>query len=136
METSISNRLSTRILAASSEVLREMGFGLHPDIYKLCLYNELLARNTNIILDYRIPVFYKNTPLNFNIQVDLFVENTVMIIICNKNQITSADETMMKSALSIAKKPLGLLLNYHSPNFIHSFKKITNPIRTANNNAL
>ena len=136
METSISNRLSTRILAASSEVLREMGFGLHPDIYKLCLYNELLARNTNIILDYRIPVFYKNTPLNFNIQVDLFVENTVMIIICNKNQITSADETMLKSALSIAKQPLGFLQYYHAPRDIHSFKKISNPIRTANNNAL
>ncbi len=136
METSIANRLSTRILAASSEVVREMGFGLHPDIYKLCLYNELITRQTNIILDYRIPVFYKNIPIHFNIQVDLFVENTVMIMISSKNQLSNSDESMMKSALSIANKPLGLLLNFDSPNFIHSFKKITNPVRTTKYNAL
>lgn len=136
METSIANRLSTRILAASSEVAREMGFGLHSDIYKLCLYNELLSRQCQTVLDYRIPVFYKNIPINFNIQVDLFVENTVMIMISNSPSFNASEETMMKSALSIANRPMGLILNFNSANFIHSFKKITNSVRTPKNNAL
>ncbi len=130
------NRVATLVMAASSEVMREMGFGLHPEIYKFCLYHELIAREIEVVMDYRIPVFYKRNPININLSIHLVVEDSLLVNIFSQSQMLSQDEIMMKSALVLSKQPMGLLLNFHSQNFINSYKKITNSIYIPKNDAI
>ena len=113
-----------------------MGCGLHSEIYKFCLYQELLTRQIDVILDFRIPVMYKRNPVNVNLSANLLVENALLVNIYSQEQLSSQEDSLMKSALSLSKRPMGLILNFYTQNFMQSFKKITNPIYLQQNNAL
>ncbi len=136
MDNRQANRVATSVLAASSEVMREMGAGLHSDIYKYCLYHELINREIEVQLDFTIPVFYKRNPVNVNLTANLLVENALLVNIYSQELISAQEDSLMKSALKISKRPMGLLINFYNTNFIQSFKKITNPIYIQQNNAL
>ena len=136
MDSRQANSIATSVLAASSEVMRVMGCGLHSEIYKFCLYQELLVRQIDVILDYRIPVMYKQNPVNVNLSANLLVENALLVNVFSQEQLSSQEESLMKSALSLSKRPMGLILNFYTQNFMYSFKKITNPIFIQQNYAL
>ncbi|MGI6320225.1 MAG: GxxExxY protein [Bacteroidales bacterium] len=120
------NRISTQVLVAASEVVKEMGIGLDPEVYKFCLHHELFQKNIETKIDISIPIVYKNSLINANLKAHLLIDDSLLVNIVSGFTIGPADESLMKTSLKLSDKSMGLILNFNTPHFANSFKKVLN----------
>jgi GxxExxY protein len=73
------NVISGRILDASIEVHKQLGPGLLEGIYESCLCKELSLRNIKYKSQVPVPVVYKGEKVNFDLKIDLLVENEIVV---------------------------------------------------------
>jgi GxxExxY protein len=71
--------LTYEVIGAAIEVHKTMGRGLLESLYHACMKEELIYRKINFSTELKIPVFYRNKPLNMDFRCDLFVENCLVV---------------------------------------------------------
>jgi GxxExxY protein len=108
------NRLSGEIVDAAMEVHREFGPGLLERVYESALQRELSLRGISSRRQVQTEVFYKGETLDEDAyRIDLLVEECVVVEIKTVSEIVPIHEAQLHTYMRLAKKNLGLLINFN-----------------------
>ena len=107
------NVLTRRVIGCAVEVHRTLGPGLLEGIYEACLCHELAVAGLAFLRQYRLPVVYKGHPIDYDIKIDVLVEQTLVIEIKSVQQLLPVHEAQLLTYLRVSGLKLGLLLNFN-----------------------
>lgn len=117
------NRISGIILDSAIEVHKQLGPGLLESVYEICLFKELRSRKLFVERQVLIPIFYKGENLDADFRIDLLVEREVIIELKAVEIILPVHEAQLLTYMKLAKKHLGLLINFNVPKLIEGFRR-------------
>jgi GxxExxY protein len=120
------NALSERVIGAAIEVHRELGPGLLESIYEQALCREMESSGILFERQAAIPVLYKGKPLECSLRLDLIVSQAIIVELKAVDILLPIHEAQLLSYLRLARKPLGLLVNFHSPTLKQGLKRLIN----------
>jgi len=128
------DEISRRVIGAAIEVHRHLGPGLLESAYESCLVFELKHLGLRLEQQKPLPVIYKDVKLDCGYRLDLVVEDEIIIEIKAVEKLLPIHEAQLLSYLRIAKKRVGLLMNFHVPVLKNGLKRIVNdfPDRATN----
>jgi GxxExxY protein len=126
MEREEYHRLSGVILDAAIAVHREMGPGLLEAVYHHCLMKELDLRGIVFKSNLVVPLVYKGFELNKEYVMDLLIEGEIVVELKAVEVILPVHEAQIISYLKLAKKKLGLLINFNVPLLKNGYRRYVN----------
>ena len=105
------SEITGKILKAFFEVYNQIGYGFDKTIYISSLMIEL--QNSGLKSESNKPteIYYQTIDVG-NYTADIVVENSVLIKICNKEELTTTDEQILFNQLKVCILEVGLLLNF------------------------
>ena len=109
------DEISHRIIGAAIEVHRHLGPGLLESAYQSCLAFELKQLGVKVEEQKSLPVVYKQVKLDCGYRLDLVVEDEIIVEIKAVEKLLPIHESRLLSYLRLAKKRVGLLMNFHIP---------------------
>jgi len=119
------------IIGAAIEVHRSLGPGLLETAYRKCLAYELRKRRHMVIEEQPIPVVYDEVHMECGFRADLIVDNQIIVELKAKTAIHPIDKAQLLSHLRLAKKRVGLLINFHEVKLIDGVSRIVNDYEQA-----
>jgi GxxExxY protein len=120
------DEISHRIIGAAIEVHRQLGPGLLESAYQSCLAFELKHLGLKLEEQKLLPVIYKQVILDCGYRLDLVVENEIIVEVKAIEKLLPIHEAQLLSYLRLAKKRVGLLMNFHVPVLKNGLKRIVN----------
>jgi GxxExxY protein len=120
------DQISHRIIGAAIEVHRHLGPGLLESAYQSCLVFELKQLGVTLEEQKPLPVVYKQVRLDCGYRLDLVVEDEIIVEIKAIEKLLPIHEAQLLSYLRLAKKRVGLLMNFHVPVLKSGLKRIVN----------
>jgi len=120
------DEISHRIIGAAIEVHRHLGPGLLESAYQSCLAFELKQLGVKLEEQKPLPVVYKQVRLDCGYRLDLVVEDEIIVEIKAIEKLLPIHEAQLLSYLRLAKKRVGLLMNFHVPVLKNGLKRIVN----------
>ncbi len=115
MAHQFNNRLSGAVIAAAITVHRENGPGLDESVYELLLRAQLRASGIPHLYQHPLPLVYKGIHLDCGYRMDLLVEGELIVEAKSVEIIHPVHEAQLLTYLRLARKELGLLLNFDVP---------------------
>ena len=106
--------LARETIGAAIQVHRALGPGFLESIYEEALCVELSRRRIPFARQVPIPVCYEGHPVGQS-QLDLMVGGQLIVELKAVQQILPIHVAQVLSYLKAARKPLGLILNFHVP---------------------
>ncbi len=108
------NYLSSQIIQAAINVHKELGPGLLESVYKVCMVIELGNMEIKLLSEVPLPIFYQGQRVHKEgFRLDLLVEDTVIVEIKSVENVQDVHKKQLLTYLRLAKKPLGLLINFN-----------------------
>lgn len=108
------NHLSSDIIKAAINVHKELGPGLLESVYQICLAMELQTMGKKVQTEFPVPIYYQNQIVQQEgFRLDLLVEETIVVELKSVAQIQDVHKKQLLTYLRLAKKPLGLLINFN-----------------------
>lgn len=120
------DQISRRVIGAAIEVHRHLGPGLLESAYESCLVFELNRLGLRVEQQKALPVIYKDVKLDCGYRLDLVVEDEIIIEIKAIEKLLPIHEAQLLSYLRLAKKRVGLLMNFHVSVLKNGLKRIVN----------
>jgi GxxExxY protein len=118
--------ITRQIIGAAIEVHRRLGPGLLESAYEACLAFELRETGLHVEQQKPLPVTYKEVRLDCGYRMDLVVADEVVVEIKAVERLMPIHEAQLLSYLRIAKKSVGLLINFHVRLLKNGVKRIVN----------
>ena len=107
------NALTQRVIGCAVEVHRTLGPGLLEGIYEACLCHELAVAGLAFLRQLRLPVVYKGHVVDYDLRIDVLVEQTLVLEIKSVHQILAVHEAQLLTYLRVSGLKIGLLLNFN-----------------------
>ena len=108
------NYLSSQIIQAAINVHKELGPGLLESVYQVCMVIELGNMEIKVLSEVHLPIFYREQRVHKEgFRLDLLVEDTVIVEIKSVEKVQDVYKKQLLTYLRLAKKPLGLLINFN-----------------------
>ena len=101
------------MIGCAVEVHRTLGPGLLEGIYEACLCHELAVAGLTFLRQHRLPVVYKGHPIDYDMKIDIVVEQTLVLEIKSVHQLLPVHEAQLLTYLRVSSLKLGLLLNFN-----------------------
>ena len=120
------NHLTAIILDAAIRVHKENGPGLLESVYHHCLSKELRERGLSVEAMVPVPLQYRREDLNKDYVVDILAEGEIIVEVKAIENILPVHEAQVISYLKLAKKRVGLLINFNVPLLKQGFKRFVN----------
>jgi GxxExxY protein len=120
------DKLTETIIGAAIEVHRELGPGLLESAYRQCLCHELALREVAFKFEVDLPVRYKGVLLDCGYRLDLLVEDLVVVEVKTVERIIPVHDAQLLTYLKLSQRPIGLLMNFHTPVLKDGLKRIVN----------
>ena len=105
--------LSQEIIRCAMEVHSSLGPGLLENVYEECLCHELHRAGIYFRRQVESPIHYRNFALATGLRIDLLVEETAIVEVKSVETILKVHESQLLTYLRLAKKRLGLLINFN-----------------------
>ena len=121
------NYISSQIIQAAITVHKVLGPGLLESVYQKCMVIELEKMGMDVESEVDLPVIYKEqkvTDLGF--RLDLIVESAVIVELKSVETIKPVHKKQLLTYLRLAKKDLGLLINFNESLLKYGITRITN----------
>lgn len=96
------------------KVHSSLGPGLLESAYAACLRHELIKRGRRVNSEVAVAVIYDGIILEVGYKIDLLVEDTVIVELKAIEALAPIHQAQLISYLKLARKPVGLLINFHS----------------------
>ena len=113
--------LTEKIIKAALEVHSQLGPGLLESTYEECLVYELHKMGLEIERQKSLPLIYKEIQLECGYRIDILVEDKVIVELKSVDEILPVHEAQILTYLKLAKKEVGLLINFNvNPTTTHS----------------
>ena len=123
------NQLSSQIIKAAIRVHMELGPGLLESVYQACMLIELKDMGINVQSEVSLPIFYRGQKVNENgFRIDQLVENTIIVELKSVEKVQDVHKKQLLTYLRLAKKPLGLLINFNEVLLKDGIVRIINTI--------
>lgn len=106
--------ITKRIIGCAIEVHRVLRCGLFESVYRAALAIEFETAGLRYVSELRLPAVYKGRRLGEYI-VDFIVEDCVIVEVKSVERMNPVFETQVLTYLGVAKKRVGLLINFNSP---------------------
>ncbi len=108
------NQLSSQIIKAAIRVHKELGPGLLESVYQACMLIELKDMGINVQSEVPLPIFYRGRKVNEEgFRIDQLVEDTIIVELKSVEKVQDVHKKQLLTYLRLAKKPLGLLINFN-----------------------
>jgi len=108
------NQLSSLIIKAAINIHKELGPGLLESVYHSCMVIELNTMGIINQSEVALPIYYKNQMVNKEgFRIDLLVDDTIIVELKSVEKVLNLHKKQLLTYLRLAKKPLGLLLNFN-----------------------
>lgn len=121
------NHISSVIIKAAINVHKELGPGLFESVYQSCMFIELGNKNLKVERELPVPVFYKGNKIHeTGFRIDLLVENDVIVELKSIDHVRDIHKKQLLTYLRLAKKPLGLLINFNEKILKNGITRIIN----------
>ncbi len=114
-ERYVHKELTERIIGAAIEVHRALGPGLLESVYEECLADEFQHSGIQFTRQLELPIEYKGRRLDAGYRLDFLIDNTVVIELKSVEKIMPIHEAQLLTYLRLAKKRVGLLMNFNVP---------------------
>ena len=121
------NEISSKIIGAAISVHKELGPGLLESVYNTCLYIELRNMGLEAKTEVPLPVVYKGQKVSEEgFRLDLLVENRIVVELKSVEKIQPVLQKQLLTYLRLAKKPLGLLINFNGLSLKEGIYRVVN----------
>ena len=108
------NQLSYQIIKAAINVHKELGPGLLESVYQACMVIELKNMGIKVEPEVALPIIYQGVKVhNEGFRLDLLVEDTIIVELKSVEKVQNVHKKQLLTYLRLAKKPLGLLINFN-----------------------
>lgn len=107
--------IARSVLDGAFAVHRAFGPGLLESVYEACLAIELKRRKIDYARQIPIPLTYHGQVLEPGFRIDLLVDDEAVVEIKAVERLLSIHDAQMLTYLRLAKKRLGLLINFNVP---------------------
>ena len=124
------NNISFNIISAAIKVHKTLGPGLLESVYQKCMEIELKKRGLQVESEVDLPVIYegeKITDLGF--RIDLLVESAVIVELKSVEEVKAVHKKQLLTYLRLAKKDLGLLINFNEVLLKKGIVRVVNDLR-------
>jgi len=118
--------LTGKIIGAAIQVHSALGPGLLESTYQTCLCHDLEELGLETHRRVRVPLVYKGVTLNAAYEMDLLVANEVIVEIKAVEKALPVHQQQLLTYLKLARKPVGLLINFNVPKLIDGVKRVVN----------
>jgi GxxExxY protein len=126
MDRDVLDRTTLAIIQAAIEVHRHVGPGLLESIYRACMVYELREKGLAFTAERRIPLTYKQRPLDGTYRIDLLVEDAVIVELKSVEMVLPVHYAQVLSYLRLTGKPVGLLINFNVSCLVKGVKRVVN----------
>ena len=121
------NELSSTIIGAAITVHKELGPGLLESVYHSCLLIELRCLGLSVKSEVPAPIEYRGQRITKEgFMMDLLVEDTIIVDLKSVEELHPVHEKQLLTYLRLAKKPLGLLINFNVPVLKDGIRRVIN----------
>ncbi|HEX2829841.1 MAG TPA: GxxExxY protein [Burkholderiales bacterium] len=120
------NLIARAVIDAAMAVHSELGPGLLESAYESCLAYELASRKIFVQRQVTVPVRYRNHTLDVGYRIDLLVDAQLIVEIKAVERIAPIHVAQVLTYLKLAKRPLGLLLNFNMPHLRDGIRRVVN----------
>ena len=124
MNNGLYSDITKEIIGAAMEVHRILGPGLLESVYESCLISELKSRKLSVESQVNIPIVYKDIKLEDHLRIDLLVNNCVIVELKSVNNILPIHEAQVLTYMKLAKKRVGLLINFNANILVNGVKRL------------
>jgi len=119
-----------QIVGAAMEVANHLGCGFLEAVYQEALEMEFFERRIPCIPQKGIQISYKGRLLKKEYVADFLCHGQIIVEIKAIKALTEIEEAQLLNYLKATRLPLGLLINFGSPQL--EWKRYANTKRTAN----
>ena len=121
------NKLSSKIIGAAINVHRELGPGLLESVYQACMLIELKKMDLEAKEEVPIPIIYRGQKVKEDgFRIDILVENQIIVELKSVEKIQPVFLKTLLTYLRLAKKQLGLLINFNEILLKDGIKRVIN----------
>ncbi|MBU0661166.1 GxxExxY protein [Patescibacteria group bacterium] len=110
-EKYLHSEITGKILQAFYQVFNNTGYGFDRSVYIKSLHIELQKAGLKSECNKTVEIYYQTKDIG-NFISDIVVEDSVLLKICTKEELTSTDEQMLFNHLKVSILEVGLLLNF------------------------
>ena len=110
---SITNAVSAKVVDAAFQVHKNLGPGLLESAYETCLVYEIGQRGLKARRQVPVPLEYESICLDAGFRLDHLVEDRLVVEVKSVEAILPIHRAQIITYLRIAKKELGLLMNFN-----------------------
>lgn len=116
--------MARQVVDAAFKVHVELGPGLLESVYELCLAHELRKRGLKVELHLALPITFDGLQIEAGLRIDMLVENDLIVELKSTEAHHVLFEAQLLTYLKLAKKRLGLLINFNVPRIRDGIKRI------------
>lgn len=116
--------LLKEIVDCAYKVHVKLGPGLLERIYEVCFCHELYKKGLKFSSQVKIPIVYDDLKFEEAFRIDVLVEDKVICELKAVNDHNPVFDAQILSHLKLAKKHLGLLINFNVPLIKNGIKRI------------
>lgn len=107
--------LSNAVIGAAIEVHRQLGPGLLESAYEECLAREFEHVQLPFRRQVELPLVYRGRPVACSYILDFLVADTLVLELKSISKVDPIHVAQLMTYMRIAKKPIGLLINFNVP---------------------
>ena len=110
------NDITYKIIGAVYKVYNNLGPGLLESAYKIAMVHELSKQNIKVDTEVSIDIEYDGEPIKNVYRIDLLVEDSVVVELKSVSKLKDIHHKQLLTYMKLAKKPVGLLVNFNTTN--------------------
>ncbi len=118
--------LTERIIGAAIKVHKALGPGLLESTYEACMQFELTRQGVFVERQRPQPVVYDGLEFDVGFRLDLFVEREIVVELKAVSTILAVHEAQIITYLKLAKRRVGLLLNFNVVRMVDGVRRFVN----------
>ena len=121
------NHLSSQIIKAAINVHKELGPGLLESVYQSCMIIELEEMGIKAQSEVPVEILYSGQKItDAGFRIDLLVDDTIVVELKSVGKVQDIHKKQLLTYLRLAKKPLGLLINFNEVLLKNGITRIVN----------
>lgn len=117
-------RLATACVDAAFRVHKALGPGLLESVYEACMAYELRKTGFNVERQVDCPIVYDGHELDEGFRIDLLVDGKLIVELKATERMVPVYLAQTMTYLKLAKRRLGLLMNFNVPAIKDGIKRI------------
>ena len=115
--------VASQVLNAAFRVHSRLGPGLLESVYSRCLVQALKNEGLHVQREVWVPVEFEGLVLEDGLRMDLLVEDALVVEVKSVDALHAVHEAQLLTYLRLARKPLGLLLNFNVRRLQHGIRR-------------